>query len=351
MVGIEPTSMTALFCHNAADRSATSWHEALAPWEALEFVISDAAKGIASGLDRLARQRQGADDPTPLAQGLDLFHTAREAHTVLSRAWRRAEAAWAHAEARDILVAQAKRGGLDARGVAQTARAAWRQAVALLGCVERQESAWRRARAALDLFDAAGRLNTSQRARAEIAATLADLSGPAWKRVGNFLGDPRSTAFLDRMHEQLAKAEPRIDWREAMAWRWWCEQERPGAGGIESGQLVRRIGRSRQLEGAEAASFARVAAVLSRVVRASSAVECMNGVLRMQQCRHKRMTQPMLDLKRLYWNCRVLGAGKRRGACPYEHLGLILPTFDFWELLQTPPERLTQDLSGHKDAS
>ncbi len=343
--------MTALFCHNAADRSATSWHEALAPWQALEFVISDAAKGIASGLDRLARQRQGANDPTPLAPGLDLFHTAREARTVLFGAWRRAEAAWTHAETCDTLVAQAKRGGLDARGVAQTARAAWRQAVALLGCVERQESAWRRARAALDLFDAAGRLNTSQRVRAEIAATLPALTGPDWKRVRNFLSDPGSTAFLDRMHKQLAEVEPRVDWCEAMAWRCWCEQERPGAGDHEQGQLVRRIARSRQLEGTEAASFARVAAVLRRTVRASSAVECMNSVLRMQQCRHKRMTQGMLDLKRLYWNCRALGAGKRRGACPYQHLGLILPTFDFWELLQTPPGRLTQDLSGHKDAS
>jgi hypothetical protein len=29
-------------------------------------------------------------------------------------------------------------------------------------------------------------------------------------------------------------------------------------------------------------------------------VECLNSVLRMQQARHRRMTQPMLDLKRLY---------------------------------------------------
>ena len=343
--------MTALFCHNAADRSATSWHEALSPWKALEFVISDAAKGIASGLDRLARRRQEAGDPPPLAQGLDLFHTAREARTVLFRAWRRAEAAWTHAETCDTQVAQTKRGGLDARGVAQAARAAWRRAVALLGCVERQESAWRRARAALDLFDAAGRLNTSQRARAEIAATLPDLSGPDWKRVRNFLSDPRSTAFLDRMHEQLTKAEPRVAWRDAMAWRWWCEQERRGAGGIPHRQLVRGIARVRRLEGAEADSFARVAAVLGRTARASSAVECMNSVLRMQQCRHKRMTQPMLDLKRLYWNCRALGAGKRKGLCPYQHLGLSLATFDFWELVQTPPGELAQNLSGPKDAS
>ena len=70
----------------------------------------------------------------------------------------------------------------------------------------------------------------------------------------------------------------------------------------------------------------------------------------MQQSTHKRMTQAMLELKRLYWNCRRLKSGKRKGACPYEHLGLPLPSFDFWELLQADPARLTQELSGQKDA-
>jgi hypothetical protein len=42
----------------------------------------------------------------------------------------------------------------------------------------------------------------------------------------------------------------------------------------------------------------------------------------------------MLDLKRLYWNCRVFGGGKRRGLCPYEHLGLKLPSYDFCALLE-----------------
>jgi hypothetical protein len=61
-------------------------------------------------------------------------------------------------------------------------------------------------------------------------------------------------------------------------------------------------------------------------VRASSAVERLNGVLRMQQVRHKRMTPAMLDLKRLYWNCRPFRSGPRKDACPYQTLGLELPT-------------------------
>src|SRR5208337_3686247 len=70
--------------------------------------------------------------------------------------------------------------------------------------------------------------------------------------------------------------------------------------------------------------YRHVAAVLRGTVRASSAVECMNSVLRMHQSRHRTMTPGMLDVKRLYWNTRAFRGGKRKGKCPYEHLGLKL---------------------------
>jgi hypothetical protein len=75
--------------------------------------------------------------------------------------------------------------------------------------------------------------------------------------------------------------------------------------------------------------------VLEDTFRASSAVECMNSVLRMQQSRHKRMTQPMLDLKRLYWNCHPFRSGPRKDLSPYQALGLELPSYDFWDLLRS----------------
>jgi hypothetical protein len=342
--------MTAVFCHNAADRSAASWHERLAPFTALEFAISDAAGGIASGLDRVEEQRRAAGEATPLARGLDLFHTAREARSVLKKAWQEAEASWAKAEAIDARVASSKRQGLDARGGAKAAAAAWRRAVGALEGVERQEAAWRRARAALDPFDGEGRLNDRTRATAEIAAALKGLDGAEWKAVRNFLRDPRSTAFLGRMHERLAEAEPRGEWREAMAWRWWGRHRRASRSSGPRIELIHALAWDRPLGEVEQDSYARVSAVLGGTVRASSAVECLNSVLRMQQSTHKRMTQPMLDLKRLYWNCHRLKSGKRKDACPYEHLGLPLPSFDFWELLQADPGRLTQELSGQKDA-
>jgi hypothetical protein len=39
-------------------------------------------------------------------------------------------------------------------------------------------------------------------------------------------------------------------------------------------------------------------------------------------------------VKRLYWNTRVFRGGKRKGLCPYEHLGLKQSSYNFWSLLQ-----------------
>jgi hypothetical protein len=340
--------MTAVFGRAAADRKAATWDGLFAPFPRLEFALSDAGKGIAAGVAQRAAARR--DDPAapPLEHGLDVFHTAMEAHRALARHWRRAEAAWEAAEGAEAQVVGAKRRGIDARGPARGARAAWRRAVAAFEEAVRLESAWGRAAAALEVFDTDGRLNDRIRAEAEIAAALKDLTGPEWSKVHRFLTDPRSLTFLDRMHHRLGAAEPRAEWREAMAWRWWLRHGRVGASDPITA-LLRGVARDRELDAEERTSYERVAAVLSDTHRASSAVECMNSVLRMQQSRHRRMTQPMLDLKRLYWNCRAFRSGPRKDRCPYRVLGLALPTYDFWELLHADPARLAQKLSSHRD--
>jgi hypothetical protein len=336
--------MTAVFCENAADRSAQTWEAQLASFDRLEFAISDAAGGITKAVSQLALAR--LDDPLAptLEHGLDVFHTTMEAKRVLTKRWRMAEAAWEKAEAADREVARSKHQGIDARGVARAAQAAWGRATALFEQTERLEAAWGRAHAALDLFRADGQLNDRGHAQADIAEALKGLTGGDWSKVRNFLNDPRSLSFLDRMERRLKRAEPRADWREAMAWRWWLLHRRVVCSNRLM-RLVRAVGRDRELDKEERVSFDRVSAVLGDTFRASSAVECMNRVLRMQQSRHKQMTQPMLDLKRLYWNSHEFRTGPRMKACPYQVLGLDLPTFDFWTLLQTEPRQLTQRLS------
>lgn len=348
MVGIEPASLAAVFCHNAADRAAPTWKACLNRFASLQLVVSDNAKGITKAVSELAQERRGDPAASILEQGLDLFHGSREAKRVLATQWRYAEAAWQKAEAADVRVADARRQGVDARHVSRVARCAWDKAAVWLKRVEAFETAWTRARAAFELFTPEGRLNDRAQAESEIAAALDVLTGPAWSKVRNYLKDPRSLQFLDRMHRQLRQAEPRPDWRQAMAWRWYLRHRRWSPVDPRRA-LVQAAACRNPLEPEEVASYDRVATVLRHTYRASSAVEGINSVLRMQQMRHRRMTQSMLDLKRLYWNSRQFQTGPRRGTCPYQILGLRLPTYHFWELLETDPVQLAQQLSTQGD--
>src|SRR4051812_13507489 len=95
----------------------------------------------------------------------------------------------------------------------------------------------------------------------------------------------------------------------------------------------------------------RVRAVFRGVWRASSLVECVNSVARMQQARHRKMTPGLLDLKRLYWNLRRFRTGHRKNETPYGLLGLKLPDLSFWEFLKLTPEDLREQLSAQGDAA
>jgi hypothetical protein len=96
---------------------------------------------------------------------------------------------------------------------------------------------------------------------------------------------------------------------------------------------------------------AAVRAILRQAWRGSSAVEGLNSVLRMQQGRHRRLSQSLLDLKRLYWNCRPLRTGQRKKQTPYARLGLRLPDMTWWKLLHLPPEQLRQHMSAQQVAA
>lgn len=343
---VEPTSLVLLVGARTGDRSGAAWQQGLQPLAQLEFVVADAAQGIAAGVQAVAVARAKAGHSVALAQGLDIFHTAQEAQRVLAGPWRQAEAAWDQATAADAVVAAAKQQGQYAQGPAAQAREAWARAEQALPRVEQLEAAWQQVRAAWAVFRPDGSLNDRATAEAAIRAALPTLASPSWKKVRNFLKDRRTLAFLDRLHERLATAEP--DWQRRQGWvrRWWLRHRCPQAAVAPPAPRawLDTLIRDKELTPAEEQAYQRVAAVLATTVRASSAVEGINSVLRMQQCRHRRMTQGLLDLKRLYWNCRRLPTGRRRDHCPYQLLGVALPSYDFWQLLQTPPEQLTQIL-------
>jgi hypothetical protein len=339
LVGVEPHSMVWFLGTKALDRKGSTWLAALQPWTALGYAISDAGTGLQAGIDQLQEHRLQTNGAL-LEKGLDVFHTKQEAQRVLRVLWSRVERTWVQAESASRAVEEAHRQGRDTRGLAQRARAAWKKAAAAFQRYEQGEAAWKRAEPALSLFRPDGQLNDRSWAQEQVAAALPGLSGCDWSKVRGFLQAPESFTFLDRLHGALGQLAVAAELLTALVDLWWLRRQRrrggdPGAvGGYRQlAPLVQQV-LCQQLDPNWRESYRRVAAVLGRAVRASSAVECMNSVLRMHQSRHRTLNQGMLDLKRLYWNTREFRGGKRRGRCPYEHLGLDLPSYRFWSLLQ-----------------
>jgi hypothetical protein len=360
LMGVEPHSMAWVLAQRVEGRSGETWAKTLEAWPDVEDVAADGGTGLQRGLELAAAARQQAalcspdgKPARPLRTQLDVFHTRRDGARVVRQQWTRAEAAWDEAVKLQHAKERFDRGGTDKRKFnKKKVDKAWAKAVAYFEQVCRQEKAWERAVAALAVFRPDGQSNDRAWAKAEVQAALAELTGSAWAKVRRQLQDERTFTFLDRLHEELAKAEPCPQRREALVklWQW----RRASRKADESGQN-RALQKVRELLVAVVKarlgerwkeSYRRVSRVLWRVLRASSAVECVNSVVRMHQARHRNLSQEMLDLKRLYFNCRTFLEGKRKKHCPYELLGLKLPSYDPWALLQMDPVQLEQLLSS-----
>jgi hypothetical protein len=353
LMGVEPISLAWLAAQRGPDRRGESWCQVIEAWPNLEPVIADGGQGLERGVQlanatRRRAQEPEAEPPATISMGLDVFHTQRELERVLQRLWNRVERQIEAAVKADAHLEQAKRRGHDPRGGAGHAGRAWRKAERLLDEAGQAQAALEQLKEALGWFDASGHLSSRERAQVQLDAALQLLQGQCWSKAKRMLSDTRTLRHLDRLHEQLssALAEPML--RAALVHVWSLLRRLKQAEGddrVHGSQLVAMAcvlcGR---LCPDWQADYVKVDALLSQAVRASSAVEGVNSVVRMQQGRHRHVSQEMLDLKRLYWNCRVFREGKRKGRTPYELLGLKLPTSDWWQLLQMDPQELEQKL-------
>jgi len=354
LMAIEPHSMAWMAGQRGPDRSGERWREVLAHWPYLEHIIADGGQGLARGikLANAARCAQGEAAETisrqAMTMGLDVFHTHRELERVLQRQWQQAERQLAMASQADTKVERYKRQGRDPRGVSGVAGRAWRKAERLCDQAGNAQEAVYQINAALAWFDAKGRLYCRQTAQAQLDEASQQLQGAYWSKVKRLLSDERTLYHLDRLSAQLTAAVSEPVLRDALTRLWYVNNQMRQA----QGDACMRL---RQLVVIEQVLCERLCAqwqnayrgvdeLLRHAVRASSAVECVNSVVRMHQGRHRHVSQGLLDLKRLYWNCRVFREGKRKGKSPYELLGLHLPSADWWQLLQMTPEELEQKL-------
>jgi hypothetical protein len=260
----------------------------------LQDVVSDAGTGLQAGIAQMQQDRRQSEQ-VPLENGLDVFHTPQEAQRVLRILWSRVERLWEQAEAASRAVEQAQRQGRDARGLARRASAAWKRVAAAFRRYEEGEMAGRRAESALSRFRPDGQLNDRSWAEAAVAAAWPGLSGPEWSKVRGFLGAESAFPFWDRLHGQLDPLALSRELRDALVHLWWLRRQRPRgsnpqarAGYRTVAPLVQQL-LCQQLDPKWRESYRQVAAVLGRAVRASSAVECRNSVLRMHQSRHRTL--------------------------------------------------------------
>lgn len=353
---VEPDSLCWMNGRLAPSRDGDEWAKDFRQLPALEQVTCDRGSGLRNGIKQINAER-GAKGQALLADQADHFHLCYDAAKALRSQKNATAQAIKKAEKAQQRLASRQWHGQSCAGLASHVQRYWRLAEQALDEWSACDRAWRRLREGLGLFTPTGELNSRARVQALIAEVEPQLTGPAWAKVKRLLAAAEICTFLDRVQEQLAALpwEPAV--REALVEAEGIrrrpelaqgEGTRPAAvRGIllATGVLLSLLGTAGQ-EAVEA-----VRNVLWNTWRASSLVEGVNSVLRMHQARHRRLTQNMLDLKRLYWNCRTLRTGRRRKQSPYQRLGLALPKTNWWKMLKLTPEQLRQEVSAHRKAA
>jgi hypothetical protein len=347
---VEPDSLCWMTGRMVEARDGLTWADEFARFPALAAVARDDGTGLGKGV-RLEQARRRAAGRPEFDDTLDIFHTLREGGRALRKTWGVAGRALDCADVAQKEFDRRGRQGQSCQGLGSPLNRLWRQAEQTWDQATVAEAAWKRAKSAFEFFTPEGRLNDRTSAEVVVAAALPHLSGAAWAKTRRLLLRRESFTFLDQVAVRLAELglDPNVlsalldlEGLRRQPWRL--------SGFTRALALVRTVQLTKSCsDWSEEAS--RVRAVLRRVWRASSLVECVNSVVRMQQARHRVMTQGLLDLKRLYWNLHQFRGGRRKDQTPYGLMGMRLPDLSFWQFLKLTPEVLRERLSMQKDVA
>jgi hypothetical protein len=345
LMGVEPASLCWVLGQVADNREGQTWAAEFNRFPSLEHAITDAGNGLVKGL---ALTNEGRS--RPLVHSLDVFHLLYEGN----RAWRRTQSqVWKLNDQAEQLrkgMQRRQRQGQPSQGHARAFHAAERQATAALESAIEVETAWGHVQKCLELFTPTGQLNTCSAARAKLDQWLPRLKGAPWAKTVRLLQRPQSLTFLARVEQQLGALPLSEDLKQdALRFEGLRRQPQLLEGEDQAPRAARgwwllasvRYHRDQEFQKAVSA----VRGVLRGCWRASSLVEGINSVVRMQQARHRKLTPSLINLKRFYWNCRRFRTGRRRDHCPYEWLGISLPPGSWWALSKMDPDALKQQLS------
>lgn len=337
--------------------SGEAWAKEFVRLPNLEQLARDGGKSLAKGVALVNAQRheQGQE---PLVEQGDHFHALWKGGVGLRQAEKRASKTLAEAEVAEKALEECARQGQARTGAAVRASHAWKKAEKAMDAWQNTERVWQQTKEALALITPDGELNTRAQAEAVLAQTLAQLPDSDFAKTKRSLRRPEMLNYLDRVQDQLAKLpfpqeviQAAVQ-QEALRRRpELLRGENPKAAAVRGLMLLCAVvlGKAEKL-GQQ--PLAAVREIFRRAYRASSLVECINSVLRMHQAQHRKMTQGLINLKRLYWNCHTFRTGRRRGTTPYQRLGLPWPEgMGWWDVLKLTPEQLREKLSTAKTAA
>jgi hypothetical protein len=352
MMVVEPESLCWLKSRllKRKELTGSAWRQEWASLPELKQVTADAGRALQRGVADINAQRQSSGI-TAVVEQLDHFHVLQHGGCAVAGLEKQARGLLLAATKRYVAWQRRRQRGqrmlrwdwvLSARGRAARAINEW---------VEHADI-WEKVKQALRLVTPEGVLNTRARAEAILAKTLPALP-EKFSRSKRLLKQERTLTYLDRVHSELQALKIPDELRQAAIRQETLRrcpellrQANPQAAALR-GVLLVCAAILHQAGAAGEEAVRAVQAIFRNARRASSLVECINSVLRMQQQRHRRMSQGLLNLKRLYWNCHRFRTGRRRGKSPYELLGLPWPAPQrWWELLTWSPEQLTEKLSA-----
>jgi hypothetical protein len=357
MMMVEPDSLCWLTGSLTASVDGEAWAEQFGRLPAVEQVTRDAGSALSKGMELFNERRQEHGLPA-VADQVDHFHTLREGGRAQRKGERRLQQALAKAEKAQQEHDYKRQQGQPLRGQCHGLYQSWKQAEQAMDQAQQTEQAWKKTKEALRLFTPAGELNSRAQAEAVLAQTLPELPDADFGKTKRLLKQPQTLTYLDEVHRKLEALPGPTEVKDAAVR---AEGLRRCPELLQGESRSARTARAVALvcsvilgkAGAEGSAIvAAVRSIIRNTWRASSPVEGINSVLRMHQSRHRKLTQGLLDLKRLYWNCHTFRTGRRKDQSPYQRIGLELPeSMDWWELSKMTPEQLRDKLSALKTAA
>ncbi len=349
---VEPESLCWVSGRLTDSVRGPAWAEEFRKLPALEQVTRDGGKALAGGVARVNEERAGRGEPA-VADHLDHFHTLQGGSQGLRKLQGRLRSALAEADDCQAALDRQRRHGKSENGFRHKARDRWAKAEQAWDAWQERDAVWQKTKAALQLVTPEGELNTRAQAEAVLAETLPQLPEADFAKAKRMLQQPQTLTYLDEVQRKLAALPVPPEIRQA-AVRHECLRRRPQLcqGDTTQAAALRGVLLVCAVVLAQAGAVGQqalqgVQAIFRNTWRASSLVECINSVLRMQQARHRKMSQGLLDLKRLYWNCHRFRSGRRKGTTPYERLGVPWPPgMRWWDVLKLTPEQLRDKLSA-----